>query len=225
MFILNVISYAIEDGKTMNSYDHKTKIIFIGGGLFQGKSLVAKRLAVEYSISAVITTDTIRNILLAENPNETSYSTSTYLMEPSKLRIQMQEVSTLIKRIVPIYVNRGESVLFEGMHFTRELLSWATQNLHLCVCMNSLIPLDRRVLLKRAIRNTFHFIDEDGQEHFGNISESNVQQSSYVKHQYRIEEITHEIVNDFKSLTCPIVEYTGLDECLIMIGDIIKKFY
>lgn len=209
----------------MNSLDYGTKIIFLGGGSFQGKSLIAKKLAVEFCISAVITTDTIRNILLAQNPNDNCYSTSTYLMEPSDLKIQMSEVSALIKRIIPIYLSRGESVLFEGMHFTRELLSWAKQNQYLCICMNSLVPLERRVLLKKTTRNIFHFIDEEGIEHFGKLSEANLQESSYFKHRNRIEDITQEIVNDFISLACPIVEYTDLDTCLSMIRDIINDFY
>ncbi|MGI6198141.1 MAG: hypothetical protein ACOYIS_03305, partial [Candidatus Cloacimonadaceae bacterium] len=200
-------------------------MIFLGGGSFQGKSLVAKKLAIDYSISAVITTDTIRNILLVQNPNDSCYSTSTYLMEPRELKSQMSEVSTLIKGIIPIYLSRGESVIFEGMHFTRELLSWAKRNRHLCVCMNSLIPLERRVLFKKVTRSVFHFIDDDGIEHFGNISEANLQESTYLKYRNRIEEITQEIVNNFASLDCPIVEYNDLDECLFMIGDIINKYY
>jgi len=209
----------------MKTRFRNTKIIFLGGGSFQGKSLIAKKLAVEYCISAVITTDTIRNILLAQNPKDSCYSTSTYLMEPRELKFQMSEVSTLIKRIIPIYISRGESVLFEGMHFTRELLSWAKQNQFLCICMNSLVPLERRVLLKKVTRNTFHFIDDEGNEHFGDISESNLHESSYIKYENRIEEITHEIVNDFKYNTCPIVEYAELNEFLLLIGDIMNKFY
>lgn len=209
----------------MDNLVRKTKIMFLGGGSFQGKSLVAKKLAVEYCISAVVTTDTIRNILLTQNSSHSCYSTSTYLMEPSELKIQMLEVSAIIKRIIPIYLNRGESVLFEGMHFTRELLSWAKQNQYLCICMNSLVPLERRVLLKKVTRNIFHFIDDEGNEHFGDISESNLKESSYVKHKNRIEEITQEIVNDFKSLNCPIIEFADLGECLKMIEDVIKKFY
>ena len=68
-------------------------------------------------------------------------------------------------------------------------------------------------------------IDDDGIEHFGNISEANLQESTYLKYRNRIEEITQEIVNNFASLDCPIVEYNDLDECLFMIGDIINKYY
>ena len=205
----------------MNTQNQKTTIVILGGGSFQGKSLIANRIAVEFNLSASITTDTIRNILHAQSPRECCYSTSTYLMHPNDLSKQMIAVSTLIQRIIPMYESRGESVLFEGMHFTREFLSWAKMNHYSCVCMNSLVPLENRILLKKVTRSIFHFIDEDGREHFEGISESNLQKSSYIKHKNRIQEITNEIVNDFKSLGCPIVEFTELDKCFVLVADYI----
>lgn len=209
----------------MNTQNQKTKIVIIGGGSFQGKSLMANRIAVEFSLSASITTDTIRNILHAQNPRDCCYSTSTYLMHPKDLSVQMIAVSTLIQRIIPMYESRGESVLFEGMHFTREFLSWAKMNQYLCICMNSLVPFEKRILLKKVTRSIFHFIDEDGREHFDGISDSNLQQSSYLKHKNRIQEITDGIVSDFKSVGYPVLDYADLEECFQELGDYISAYY
>ena len=99
----------------------KQKFIFIAGGSFQGKSLIALHLANKYQFSGVVTTDTIRNILrIHATPKDKRryFSTSTYRMPPEDLMMQKKLVSNEVKQLLPIYIKRGEKIIFEGMHFS-----------------------------------------------------------------------------------------------------------
>lgn len=102
----------------------KPNIIFLAGGSFQGKSLISLHLANKYQFSGVVTTDMIRNILRIHATPEDKrrfFSTSTYRMSPEDLMMQKKLVSDEVKRLLPIYIKRGEKIIFEGMHFLMHL--------------------------------------------------------------------------------------------------------
>lgn len=133
------------------------KFIFIAGGSFQGKSLIALHLANKYQYSGVVTTDIIRNFLRIHATNEDKkryFSTSTYRMSPEDLMIQKKLVSDEVRRLLPIYIKRGEKIIFEGMHFSDAFIKeYLSKKEYLNIFIDNEIGFSRKVELKRITRD------------------------------------------------------------------------
>ena len=74
------------------------KFIFVAGGSFQGKSMVALRIAAQFKFSGVLTTDMIRNFHNINDSSNEVFSTSTYLMKPEDFNRQKEIVSNSLKK-------------------------------------------------------------------------------------------------------------------------------
>jgi 2-phosphoglycerate kinase len=97
--------------------------IWILGGSFQGKSLIAASLSVRLGIPHVINTDLLRNVIRSQhNPPPDWLGTSTYLLSELALGRQFEAVSDLLQTVLSISRRRGESVIVEGMHVSLPLL-------------------------------------------------------------------------------------------------------
>ena len=104
-------------------FPEKPVYVWIIGGSFQGKSLIATSLAVSLGIPHVINTDLIRNLLRSQRNNPPDWlGTSTYLLSEEDLERQFEAVSDLLAKLLAIYRKRGESAIIEGMHVSLDLL-------------------------------------------------------------------------------------------------------
>ena len=155
----------------------KQCFIFIAGGSFQGKSLIALHLANKYQFSGVVTTDMIRNILLNHATKEDKklyFSTSTYRMHPENLKIQKKKVSDEVKRLLPIYIKRGEKIIFEGMHFSDAFIRhFLSPKNYLKIFIDNEIELSQKVELKRITRNSLSSKREINNFNYNNTLYSN----------------------------------------------------
>lgn len=186
----------------------KQKFIFIAGGSFQGKSLIALHLANKYQFSGVVTTDMIRNILrIHAIPKEKRryFSTSTYRMSPEDLMMQKDFVSNEVKRLLPIYVKRGEKIIFEGMHFSDELIkNYLSKKDYLRIFIDNELGLSQKVELKRITRNNLNVKNE--------MDNFNYNSTVYSDYEDRIIEIHSQMKEVCKKNGFHIVCFTDIEE-------------
>lgn len=124
--------------------------IWIVGGSFQGKSLVAASLAIHLGIPHVINTDFLRNVIRSQHSDPPSWlGTSTYLLSRQDLEKQFEAVSNLMRKVLAIYRKRGESVIVEGMHVSPDLLlAEALRPDTLVVGLNNTAGYEKRIRTK-----------------------------------------------------------------------------
>jgi len=189
------------------------RIILIAGGSFQGKSIIALKVAAKFGFSGVVTTDTIRNVLRVLNPKEDYLSTSTYLLPESLLLKQMRKVSNILKEMISIYLDRGEHVIIEGMHFSEDFLRWvASQNFHKIV-INNRLSLRERIIYKNITRSRLSLYDPLSSKRIsGTIDETNVDASLYIKYQERIAQIHYSILASCIKYGFKIVEFDSIED-------------
>lgn len=131
------------------------KFIFIAAGSFQGKSLIALKLAAKFNFSGVLTTDMIRNIYTVNNIGNDIYSTSTYLMEKKDLEEQKEVVSETLLKVIDIYKMRGEKMIFEGMHFSNKFIKTIKDTPYFKLFLNNNSTPKDRFIYKAITRNKF----------------------------------------------------------------------
>lgn len=186
----------------------KQKFIFIAGGSFQGKSLIALHLANKYQFSGVVTTDMIRNILrihAISKEKRRYFSTSTYRMSPEDLMMQKDFVSNEVKRLLPIYVKRGEKIIFEGMHFSDELIkNYLSKKDYLRIFIDNELGLSQKVELKRITRNNLNVKNE--------MDNFNYNSTVYSDYEDRIIEIHSQMKEVCKKNGFHIVCFTDIEE-------------
>jgi len=205
---------------------NRAKIVIITSGSFTGKSLISLKAASKLYFSGVVTTDTIRNLLKVTNSHKEYLSTSTYLLSPQSLMKQQDEVSELIMKIIPIYEKRGEHIIFEGMHFNDKFLEWASGKEYCCICLNNLLPLSRKVILKSKTRSKLRIIDKISSKHsWGHVNEGNVYNTSYLKYGDRIKEINNSILDSCKKHRFKLIEFKEISNGIKETVDYISHFY
>lgn len=200
----------------------KQKIIFIAGGSFQGKSLIALHLANKYQFSGVVTTDMIRNILRIHaipKDKRRYFSTSTYRMTPEDLMVQKEFVSNEVKRLLPIYVKRGEKIIFEGMHFSDAFIkNYLSKKEYLRIFIDNELALSQKVELKRITRNNLNV--NNGMDNF------NYNSTVYSNYEERIIEIHSQMKEVCKKNGFHIVCFTDIEEgkkkCESLVDDFLK---
>ena len=200
----------------------KQKFIFIAGGSFQGKSLIALHLANKYQFSGVVTTDMIRNILrIHATPKDKRryFSTSTYRMPSEDLMIQKKLVSNEVKQLLPIYIKRGEKIIFEGMHFSDAFIkNYLAKKDYLRIFIDNEIGLSQRVELKRITRNKLNLKYE--------MDNFNYNSTVYSNYEDRIIEIHSQMKEVCKKNGFHIVCFTNMEEgkkkCEALVDDYLK---
>ena len=205
---------------------NNSSIVIITGGSFQGKSIISLNCASSLNYSGVVTTDMIRNILKITNPHlEKIYSTSTYLLSKDILKRQNRNVSAIIKDLVKIYESRGEQIIFEGMHFDEDFFKWAKDNQFCVICLNNLLNLEERLILKSKTRSLFRFINSSLEKYeFNSINKNNVGKSAYVQYGSRIQEIHNTILGYCRKYNFNIVEYENINSAIKTTIMAIKKY-
>lgn len=200
----------------------KQIFIFIAGGSFQGKSLIALHLANKYQFSGVVTTDMIRNILRVHaNPKDKRryFSTSTYRMASKNLMMQKELVSNEVKRLIPIYLKRGERIIFEGMHFSDAFIkNYLSKKEYLKIFIDNEISLSQKVELKRITRDILNVKNET--DHF------NYNSTIYSNYEDRIIQIHTQMKEICKKNGFNIVCFADLEEgkkkCEALVDDYLK---
>lgn len=202
------------------------KIIVIGGGSFQGKSLIALHIAYKFKIPLVVCTDTIRNILHILNPETPHFFTSTYLMSPENLERQMKEVSKLLCELIALYENRGENIIIEGMHLSQECVTYlSTKSNVLIFCIDNKLPLEKRLEYKSKTRYRLKYDDpKTGELKYTKLTKSIVYFTPYMRHANRIEEIHRKIVSDFSQSNLPVIDFEDIDKATEMIVIMVENF-
>lgn len=201
------------------------RIILIGGGSFQGKSLVSLEIGHRFKIPAIVCTDTIRSILHTIFPEDPRFFTSTYLMKPEHLNQQMKAVSTTIIDLIEIFEKRGESLILEGMHFDEQAIDYVYKKSNaILFCLDNKRSFIDRVLFKGKTRDKIEYLNpESGEVRYGTVSEESIEETSYMSHSNRILEIHNEIVDYFKRRGLYVIEFSQIDEAVDIITDIIMK--
>lgn len=194
----------------------KCAIIVIGGGSFQGKSLLSLRIAYEFGIPLIISTDTIRNTLHILHPNDPRFFTSTYLMTPENLSKQMEIVSDVIEQLITVWDKRGENVIIEGMHLSELFISSVSKRSNvLMFALNNQTPFIKRVKDKALTRKQIEYYDPATKKTlYGKLTDETIPFTRYSKYAQRIEEIHRQIIAWFRQEKLPVIDFKDLDNAI-----------
>jgi len=193
----------------------KHEIVIITGGSFQGKSLISLSLASRLGYSGVISTDAIRNVLKVLYPEKSYLGTSTYLLPPEDLNRQRNDVSDVIKEIICIYENRGESIIIEGMHFSSDFFSWAKEKNFCRITLDNQLAFEQRIVFKGKIRSRLRVISDESQDTISiMVNKENVKTTAYYQHRDRIEEIHQHILVHSEEQDFHIIRFNELNEAI-----------
>jgi len=203
-----------------------TKVIVIGGGSFQGKSLIALRIAYKFRIPVMICTDTVRSVLHILSPDAAYFFTSTYLMSPKILNRQMKEVSKVLQELLSLYEKRGENIIIEGMHLSREFIAYLSGKSNVLIfCIDNKLPLEKRLEHKSVTRHRVEYLDSKTREvKYGRLTKRNIYFTPYIKHANRIEEIHRQIIDYFSKKSLPIIEFENIDKAIETIDTMVGNF-
>lgn len=203
-----------------------SKVLILGGGSFQGKSLVSLEIAHIFKIPIVICTDTIRNVLHSLYPDKTFLSTSTYLITPENLEKQFHEVSRIINKMLDIWEKRGEDVIIEGVHLSKDFIQFLSGKHNvLLMCLNNTLTLRKRLEYKSLTRSRVEYNDPATKETtYGPIITKDLSLTPYMKHAKRIDEIHSQIVNTFSELKLPIIRFSEIDRAIKDVKDLVENF-
>ncbi len=180
------------------------KIVIITGGSFNGKSTVAIQIAARLGFAGVIPVDSIRNTLKITYPKREYFSTSIYMLPEQQIYNKIEDVSVLTEKMITLYKNRGEHVIFEGIHWSEEIFGWIAANNFCRICLVNRLPLEKRVVLKNSTRSKLRYEDiKTGKQRLGKLDASNIHSSTYIKKKDKINKhqnflIKNAIKNDFK---------------------------
>lgn len=129
---------------------NKFCIIVLVGGSHMGKSIIARHLAEKYDFSGIICTDMIRNQLQINTNDTRIFSNHTPSMSDEDLQKQQQIISEELLKLINIYTERGEKIIIEGMHFTKEALFLLEENKNcIIIGIDNQLSLEKRLELKK----------------------------------------------------------------------------
>ncbi len=203
-----------------------SRTVIIAAGSFQGKSLIALHAANLLNFSCVITTDLIRNLLKQQFPEASYLSTSTYRLSSEYLQKQTDRVSKAIMKIVPIYLERGEHLLIEGMHFTRRFLKWSADHEFCGICLNNVTPLHQRIVLKSITRTRLRVGCHDNPENgYEQLDHTNVMASAYLRYADNIEGIHSDLKRSCEDCRFQLIEFDDIKIGKTETLNWIKTFY
>ncbi len=201
-------------------------IIIIGGGSFQGKSLVALNIAYRFNIPLIITTDTIRNFLHITYPHDLRFFTSTYLMTPENLEYQINKVSFFLEHMIKIYEKRGENLIIEGMHLSKKFISYASKKRNILIfALNNKVPFEKRIEYKSITRKYIEYYDPKVKKTvYGKVTRENISFTKYLKYSKRIKEIHREILENFKQEGLAIIDFEDISDAVEKSIKLVKEF-
>lgn len=218
----------MEQGKRISADGSEVnKIVVIGGGSFQGKSLIALHIAYKFKIPIIICTDSIRSVLHILNPESAHFFTSTYLMSPENLEKQMKEVSKILKELLALYEKRGENIIIEGMHLSQEIITYLSGKFNVLIfCTNNKLPLEKRLEYKSITRHSIeYFNSKTGEVKYGQITKNTLLNSPYLKHADRIRKIHYQIIDFFLKENLPVIQFEDINKAKQTIDLMVKRFF
>lgn len=201
----------------------RNEIVIIAGGSFQGKSTVAISLAKKFNFSGILSTDMVRNILKISYPNEKYFSTSTYLLSKDDLTKQMDAVSKVIQKTIPIYQSRGEYIIFEGMHFSEWFLSWAANQSFVTICLDNKTSFAKRIVLKGNTRSKLKIQNNLFNTDSSDINNQNVNETIYMRYADVITNIHKSILKICSKHGFDIVEFQKIKKATNKCSKILTK--
>jgi len=194
------------------SSNQRTKIVLVSGGFFQGKSLISLGIASQLKFSGVITTDMIRNVLKINYPEQIYLSSLSYLWHDLDLIKQVDKTSNTIQNLLLHYMNNMEHVVVEGIHFSKQFMKWAEDQSLCRICVNNILPLSERVLLKSVTRSRFRATTSlTSSDEMIDISTSNINNSRFIKDQDDIEKFHKTIMQASVNCGFELIEYDDID--------------
>lgn len=199
------------------------RIVIITGGSFQGKSLLSLALAAELRFSGVLTTDAVRNVLRVIYPDKVYLGTSTYLLSKLDFDTQTEIVSDMVKNVLPIYENRGEHMIIEGMHFSSSFFEWVKEKDYCRLCLDNELAFDKRIALKGITRTKLRkALGETTYECGQKSDNARAKKTAYYQYRERIEEIHNTLLRQSKENNFHIVKFSeinqGIEEALTQIN-------
>lgn len=192
------------------------RVIFIGGGSFQGKSLISLHMAYKMKIPLLICTDTIRNTLHFLEPQSVYLSHSTYLLSEDDLKKQMDVVSNVIQGIVQILNKRGEDAIIEGMHFSKDFIhDISGKENYMAVAVDNQLSFYKRIEYKKLTRKRVEVVDiVSGKVTYDRIRRGNILRTRYLMYEKRITDIHREILTSFRDGGFPIIPFVTIREAV-----------
>lgn len=197
-----------------------SNIGFVFGGSFQGKSLLAIRTAAECNYSAIISTDTVRNILCHQHPDDPRFGS------PSSIPIdffeyQCTQVCGLLKSICDQYSARGERVIVEGIHVTEEFISHILNLGGRAVALNNTLSWERKVKLKSITRTKMKVQHSGGSDFYAPAEAVSNSSNAYILRQEVFKKIHDRALSMAKKKGVLVIEYSSLESPQ---SDLIKIF-
>ena len=215
----------MEKYKYIQKYDYSS-FIFIIGGAFQGKSLLSIRIAERYTISTIICTDYLRNVLRSINPcKEILRSTSN--LDKISFNRSREIISDLLFKTIHFYALRKEKVIIEGIHFSRDFLKFAVINGAKCICLENCLPWEKKVELKSLTSPITKIINIDtGEESLAYHNENLDTKNNAYLHKRKNFQLVHDIISsDANSLKIEKVSFEDIDKAFLIIKNILDKHF
>ncbi len=191
---------------------NNSKTIIITGGAFNGKSSVALRLAPQLNLSGVISIDSVRNTYKILNPQKEYFSSSIYMLSENLIHEKVNDVSSIVKKMIDIYITRGESILFEGIHLSENLFRWASKKGVCGICLINERPLSERIILKSKTRSKLRLTGTVANTNYlGEISTDNVNKSMYMKYENKILKHQKTLIDRSKKHGFKLIKFNDLE--------------
>lgn len=191
------------------------KFIFVAGGSFQGKSLMALRIAAQFKFSGVLTTDMIRNFHNINDSSNEVFSTSTYLMKPEDFNRQKEKVSDSLKKIMEIYRFRGEKMIFEGVHFSDQFIRSIKDTEYLKIFINNKISPKERFEYKKKTRSNFSYLDNETRTY---------EHTTYFEHEQRMMQIHEDLKKVCVENNFTVIDYTDINEAFMQCEELVDNY-
>jgi len=195
-------------------------IIIITGGIFQGKSTLALRLAASNHYSGVISTDLIRNTLKTIYPEKKYFFTSTTDWSVENNLLELVDISNVLISLINIYENRGEKIIIEGMHLSDQIFDWLKSKKYYKFVLNNTISFEKRIFYKQITKKRYKLFDGSA---FLDISKENIKKSRYYEHQDFFENIHKRLLSKSIESGFIKIEFSSMEQAYRKISENLEK--
>lgn len=110
----------------------------------------------------------------------------------------------MLTKLLEVYRERGEKIMLEGVHFTKDFLELIMKRGGIVFCTDNQVPFITRIEKKTLTRTKLKGFDPR------NVNW--VKESSYLLHKQRIEEIHLETIMMCRELNAHIISYRNLSQ-------------
>jgi 2-phosphoglycerate kinase len=202
-----------------------TRVIVIGGGAFQGKSLTAMHISYKFKIPLVISSDTIRNILFIQKPGYKELFKPTFLLPDNELEKQRELISELLMDLICHYEVNGEDLIIEGSFLSQQFIRKISLKKNaLLFCLNNGLPTIKRFQYKTLTRKKTKMINSrTGDIEYLVLRKNGISETLYIKYAKRIQDIHSKIMEYYSRNNLPVICFTKIGAAYKKACSLVKR--